>query len=226
MSNRSIGLSASLHRYLLDVSLREPDLMQRLREETAQHPESDMQIAPEQGQFMQLLVRLMGAQKTLEIGTFTGYSALAVALTLPDDGQLVACDVSEDYTRIARRYWAEAGVDHKIDLRIAPAVETLDALLDDGHAGTFDFAFIDADKTSYDTYYERALHLVRPGGLIVLDNVLRHGRVVDPAPDDASTQAIARLNDKLHDDERIHLSLIPVADGLTLALKKESEALP
>jgi caffeoyl-CoA O-methyltransferase len=157
MSNRSIGLSDALHRYLLDVSLREPNLMQRLREETAQHPESDMQIAPEQGQFMQLLVRLMGAQKTLEIGTFTGYSALAVALTLPDDGLLVACDVSEDYTRIARRYWAEAGVDHKIDLRIAPAVETLDALLD---------------------------------------------------------------------DERIHLSLIPVADGLTLALKKESEALP
>ncbi|NBB73170.1 MAG: methyltransferase [Bacteroidetes bacterium] len=214
MSNRSIGLSASLHRYLLDVSLREPSLMQRLREETAQHPESDMQIAPEQGQFMQLLVRLMGAQKTLEVGTFTGYSALAVALTLPDDGQLVACDVSEDYTRIARRYWAEAGVDHKIDLRIAPAVETL------GHAGTFDFAFIDADKTSYDAYYERALQLVRSGGLIVLDNMLRHGRVVDPAPDDASTQAIVRLNDKLHDDERIHLSLIPVADGLSLALKK------
>jgi len=219
MSNRSIGLSASLHRYLLDVSLREPDLMQRLREETAQHPESGMQIAPEQGQFMQLLVRLMGAQKTLEIGTFTGYSALAVALALPDDGQLVACDVSEDYTRIARRYWVEAGVDHKIDLRIAPAVETLDALLDDGHAGTFDFAFIDADKTAYDAYYERALHLVRSGGLIVLDNMLRHGRVVDPDPDDSSTHAICALNDKLRDDERIHLSLIPVADGLTLAFK-------
>ena len=220
MSTRSIGLSDSLHRYLLDASLREPDGMRRLREETARHPESNMQIAPEQGQFMQLLVRLMGAQKTLEIGTFTGYSALAVALALPDDGQLIACDVSTDYTRIARRYWDEADVAHKIDLRIAPAIDTLDALLDDGHAGTFDFAFIDADKTGYDAYYERSLQLARPGGLIVLDNMLRGGRVVDPDPDDASTQAIAQLNDKLRDDDRVHLSLIPVADGLTLALKR------
>ncbi len=219
MSTRSIGLSDALHQYLLDVSLREPDVMRRLRAETAQHPESDMQIALEQGQFMQLLVRLMDAKKTLEVGTFTGYSALAVALTLPDDGQLVACDVSEDYTRVARRYWKEAGIDRKIDLRIAPAVETLDALLDDGHAGTFDFAFIDADKPSYDAYYERALQLVRSGGLIVLDNMLRGGRVVDPNPDDASTQAIAQLNRKLRGDDRIDLSLIPVADGLTLALK-------
>lgn len=220
MSNRSIGLSDALHQYLLDVSLREPDVMRRLRAETAEHPDSHMQIAPEQGQFMQLLVRLMGAQKTLEVGTFTGYSALAVARALPDDGQLVACDISEDYTRIARRYWQEAEVDHKIDLRIAPAVETLDALLEDGHAGTFDFAFIDADKTQYDVYYERSLALVRSGGLIMLDNVLRHGRVVDPAPDDTSTQAIVRLNEKIRADERIHLSLIPVADGLTLALKR------
>lgn len=219
MSNRSIGLSESLHQYLLDVSLREPDIMRRLRDETAQHPDSDMQIAPEQGQFMQLLVRMLSAKKTLEIGTFTGYSALAVALTLPDDGQFVACDVSEEYTRVARRYWKEAGVDHKIDLHIAPAVETLDALLKDGHAGTFDFAFIDADKTQYDAYYERSIHLVRPGGLIVLDNVLRHGRVVDPAPDDASTQAICQLNEKIHGDDRVHISMVPVADGLTLALK-------
>ncbi len=220
MSNRSIGLSASLHEYLLDVSLREPDVMRRLREETAQHPESDMQIAPEQGQFMQLLVRMLGATKTLEVGTFTGYSALAVALALPGDGQLIACDVSEAYTRVARRYWREAGVDDNIDLRIAPAVETLDVLLNDGHAGTFDFAFIDADKPSYDAYYERALQLVRSGGLIVLDNMLRGGRVVDPDPDDASTQAIARLNRTLRGDGRIDLSLIPVADGLTLALKR------
>ena len=219
MSNRSIGLSETLHQYLLDASLREPDVMKRLREETAQHPESTMQIAPEQGQFMQLLVRLMGAQKTLEVGTFTGYSALAVALALPHDGQLIACDVSEDYTRIARRYWQDAGVASKIDLRIAPAVDTLDALLDDGHAGSFDFAFIDADKTGYDAYYERSLQLVRSGGLIVLDNMLRGGRVVDPDSDDASTQAIVQLNEKLHADDRIHLSLIPVADGLTLALK-------
>jgi caffeoyl-CoA O-methyltransferase len=219
MSNRSIGLSDALHQYLLDTSLREPDVLRRLRKETAQHPESSMQIAPEQGQFMQLLVRLMGANRTLEIGTFTGYSALAVALALPDDGQLVACDVSEDYTRTARRYWKEAGIEHKIDLRIAPAIDTLDGLLDDGHTGTFDFAFIDADKTGYDAYYERSLQLVRPGGLIVLDNMLRGGRVADPDPDDTSTQAIHRLNEKLHGDDRIYLSLIPVADGLTLALK-------
>ena len=219
MSIRSIGLSDVLHRYLLDTSLREPDVMRRLREETAQHPESNMQIAPEQGQFMQLLVRLVGAERTLEVGTFTGYSALAVALTLPDDGQLVACDVSEDYTRVARRYWQKAGVAHKVDLRIGPAVDTLDTLLNDGQAGSFDFAFIDADKTGYDAYYERSLQLVRSGGLIMLDNMLRSGRVVDPDPDDASTQAIHRLNEKLHRDDRIHLSLIPVADGLTLALK-------
>jgi caffeoyl-CoA O-methyltransferase len=220
MSNRSIGLSDTLHQYLLDVSLREPEVMQRLRDETAQHPESDMQIAPEQGQFMQILVRMLQARKTLEVGTFTGYSALAVALALPDDGQLVACDVSEDYTRIGQRYWTEAGVDHKIDLRIAPAVETLDTLLDDGHAGTFDFAFIDADKTQYGAYYDRSLNLVRSGGLILLDNVLRHGRVVDPDPDDASTQAIVQLNERIYGDERVHLSMIPVADGLTLALKR------
>jgi caffeoyl-CoA O-methyltransferase len=219
MSNRSLGLSDVLHQYVLDVSLREPDVMRRLREETADHPESDMQIAPEQGQFMQLLVRLMNTQRALEIGTFTGYSALAVAFALPDDGRLVACDVSEDYTRIARRYWDEAGVAPKIDLRIAPATETLDALLDGGQAGTFDFAFIDADKPSYDEYYERALQLVRSGGLIVLDNMLRGGRVLDPDPGDAGTQAIAELNRKLHSDDRIHLSLIPVADGLSLALK-------
>ena len=220
MSTRSIGLSESLHQYLLDASLRETDVMKRLRAETAKHPESDMQIAPEQGQFMQLLVRLMSAQKTLEIGVFTGYSALAVAQALPADGRIVACDVSEEYTKVARRYWKEAGVADKIDLRIAPAVDTLDALLADGQAGTFDFAFIDADKRQYDAYYERSLKLLQTGGLIVLDNMLRSGRVVDPDPDDTSTQAICRLNEKLHDDERIHLSLIPVADGLTLAMKQ------
>lgn len=220
MSNRSIGLSEDLHRYLLDVSLRESDVMQRLRAETAVHPESDMQIAPEQGQFMQLLVRMLGASRTLEVGTFTGYSALAVAEALPDDGTLVACDVSEEYTQIARRYWKAAGVDHKIDLRIAPAAETLAALLEDGAASTFDFAFIDADKEQYDTYYERALELLRPGGLVVLDNVFRGGRVTDPEIEDESVQAIQRLNAAIHGDERVHLSMIPVADGLTLALKK------
>ena len=220
MSTRSIGLSEALHQYMLDVSLRESEVMRRLRDETAEHPKSEMQIAPEQGQFMQLLVRMLDARKTLEIGTFTGYSALAVAEALPEDGRVVACDISEEYTRIARRYWKEAGVDDTIDLRIAPALDTLDALLDDGQAGMFDFAFIDADKQQYDAYYERSLQLLRSGGLVVLDNVFRDGRVADPDIDNESVQAIQRLNEKLHTDERIHLSMIPVADGLTLALKK------
>ncbi len=220
MSTRSIGLSEALHQYLLDVSLRESPVMRRLREETAAHPQSNMQIAPEQGPFMQLLVRMLDARKALEIGVFTGYSALAVAEALPEDGRLVACDISEEYTRIARRYWSEAGVDDIIDLRIAPALDTLDALLDDGQHGTFDFAFIDADKEQYDAYYERSLRLLRPGGLVVLDNVFRDGRVADPDIDNESVRAIQRLNKKLHADERVHLSMIPVADGLTLALKK------
>jgi caffeoyl-CoA O-methyltransferase len=220
MSTRSIGLSEALHQYMLDVSLRESEVMRRLRDETAEHPKSEMQIAPEQGQFMQLLVRMLDARKTLEIGTFTGYSALAVAEALPEDGRVVACDISEEYTRIARRYWKEAGVDDTIDLRIAPALDTLDALLDDGQAGTFEFAFIDADKQQYDAYYERSLQLLRSGGLVVLDNVFRDGRVADPDIDNESVRAIQRLNQKLHTDERIHLSMIPVADGLTLALKK------
>ena len=220
MSNKTIGLSDDLHQYLLDVSVREPEVLRRLRAETMRHPMGDMQIAPEQGQFMQLLVRMLGARRALEVGTFTGYSALAVALALPADGQVVACDVSEEYTTIARDYWDAAGVTDKIDLHIAPALETLDALLDDGQAETFDFAFIDADKTNYDGYYERALALVRPGGLITLDNMLRGGRVADPSSDDASTKAIRALNEKLRADDRIHLSLVPIADGLTLALKK------
>lgn len=220
MSNKSIGLSDALHSYLLENGLREPDVMRRLRDETAQHPESNMQIAPEQGQFMALLARMLGARRTLEIGTFTGYSALAVARVLPDDGQLVACDVSEEYTAVARRYWQEAGVAGQIDLRIAPAIETLDALLNDGQAGSFDFAFIDADKTSYDAYYERSLTLLRSGGLVALDNVFRNGKVTDPPPDDESTQAIDALNQKIAGDERVHLSMVPIADGLTLALKK------
>ncbi|NBC16266.1 MAG: SAM-dependent methyltransferase [Bacteroidetes bacterium] len=220
MSNKTIGLSDDLHQYLLDVSVREPEVLRRLRAETMRHPMGEMQIAPEQGQFMQVLVRMLGARRTLEVGTFTGYSALAVALALPDDGQVVACDVNEAYTAIARDYWEAAGVADRIDLRIAPALETLDALLDDGQAGTFDFAFVDADKANYDGYYERALALLRPGGLVALDNMLRGGRVADPSVDDAATQAIRALNEKLRADDRIHLSLVPIADGLTLALKK------
>jgi predicted O-methyltransferase YrrM len=220
MSNQSLGLSEALYQYLLAVSVREPDILHQLRAETAQHPMHQMQIAPEQGQFMALLIQLLGARKTLEIGVFTGYSALATALALPEEGRIVACDVSEDYTAIARRYWEAAGVAHKIDLRIAPALETLDQLLAEGQAESFDFAFIDADKGNYLAYYERSLALVRPGGLIAIDNVLWGGQVADPSVTDSATEAIRQLNQHLHHDERVSLSLVPIADGLTLALKR------
>jgi caffeoyl-CoA O-methyltransferase len=220
MSKKSIGLSDDFHEYLLSVSLRESDVRARLREETAEHPHSDMQIAPEQGQFLQFLVQLIGARRTVEVGVFTGYSALAVAEVLPPGGEIVACDVSEEYTQVARRYWAEAGVDDNIDLRIAPADETLAALLEDGQEGTFDFAFIDADKETYDTYYEQSLRLLRPGGVVALDNVFRGGRVADPDVEDESVRAIQRLNEKIHDDERVDLSVLPLADGVTLAMKR------
>jgi predicted O-methyltransferase YrrM len=220
MSTKTIMLTESLHHYLLSISLREPPILARLREETAQHPLANMQIAPEQGQFMALLVRLMGVKKYLELGVFTGYSALSVALALPPDGKLIACDVNEEWTSMARRYWQEAGVAHKIALRIAPALETLDKLLANGEAGSFDFVFIDADKENYANYYERSLELVRHGGLIVIDNVLWSGRVADPNEQDMDTVAIRRFNTKLHFDERIALSMLPLADGLTLAYKR------
>ena len=220
MSTKTITLTESLHHYLLSVSLREPPILARLREETAQHPLANMQIAPEQGQFMALLAQLMGVKKCLELGVFTGYSALSVALALPPDGKLIACDVNEEWTSMARRYWQEAGVAHKIALRIAPALETLDKLLANGEAGSFDFAFIDADKENYTNYYERSLTLVRHGGLIVIDNVLWSGRVADPNEQDMDTVAIRRFNTKLHLDERIALSMLPLADGLTLAYKR------
>ncbi len=179
-----------------------------------------MQISAEQGQFLQLLIRMLGAKRTLEIGVFTGYSSLSVALALPPDGRIVACDVSEPWTSVARRYWREAGVEGKIELHLAPAVETLDRLLAEGAAGSFDFAFIDADKLNYDNYYERCLELVRRGGLIAVDNTLWHGRVVDDGDQTPDTLAIRAFNDKLHEDQRIWLSLVPIGDGLTLALKK------
>jgi caffeoyl-CoA O-methyltransferase len=179
-----------------------------------------MQIAPEQGQFMALLIQLLGATKSLEIGVFTGYSSLVIALALPANGKIVACDLSEEYTRVARRYWQLAGVADKIELRLAPALDTLDQLLADDQAETFDFAFIDADKVNYDGYYERSLQLVRPGGLIAIDNVLWSGRVANPLDQDDSTLALRALNSKLHHDERVTLSLVPIADGLTLALKR------
>ena len=220
MTNRSISLTDSLYEYLLSVSLREPDLLRRLREETAALPNARMQIAPEQGQFMALLVQLAGARRCLEVGVFTGYSSLAVALALPDGGRIVACDVSEEWTTVARRYWSAAGVAHKIDLRLAPALETLEGLLAAGEAGSYDFAFLDADKENYLRYYELALGLVRPGGLIVADNTLWSGRVIDPSNGEAATVALRRFNETLHTDDRIDLSLVPVGDGLTLARKR------
>ncbi|MEH1902212.1 MAG: class I SAM-dependent methyltransferase [Nostoc sp.] len=220
MPKQSIGLDNQLYNYLLSVSLREPEILLKLRQETASHPRSGMQISPEQGQFMRLLVQLIGAKKTLEVGVFTGYSSLSVALALPADGKIIAADVSEEFTAIARRYWQEAGVADKIDLRLAPGLETLDQLLATGQAETFDFAFIDADKENYEGYYERSLQLVRPGGLIVIDNVLWSGQVAQEQNQDESTQAIRALNEKLHHDERVSLSLVPIADGLTLAMKR------
>ena len=219
MSIKTLGLEENLREYLLSVSLREPEILTLLRQETSLHPMGIMQISPEQGQFMALLVKLMGAKKTLEVGVFTGYSTLAIGLALPADGKIIACDTNEEYTSIACRYWHKAGVSDKIDLHVAPAVETLDKLLAAGEAETFDFAFIDADKSNYDNYYERALQLVRPGGLITIDNVLWSGKVADPAIEDNRTSKIRALNQKLHQDDRVTLSMVPIGDGLTLALK-------
>jgi predicted O-methyltransferase YrrM len=220
MSNRTLGLSDPLYDYLLSVSLREPEILAELRRETMAMAERSMQIAPEQGQFMALLVRLTGARRILEIGTFTGYSALAMALALPADGRIIACDVSEAWTAVARRYWQRAGVDGRIELRLAPALQTLDALIGEGGGGSFDFAFIDADKGRYLDYYERSLILLRPGGLIAVDNTLWGGSVADPAETDADTAAIRAFNAALRDDLRIDLSLVPIGDGLTLARKR------
>ncbi|RZI44792.1 SAM-dependent methyltransferase [Herbaspirillum sp. HC18] len=219
MTTRTLTLDDTLYRYLLDVSLREHPVLAELRAATRDHPLARMQIAPEQGQFMQLLVRLLGARRTIEIGTFTGYSALAVALALPPDGRLVACDISKEYTDIGRVHWGKAGVADRIDLRIAPALETLDALIAEGQSGAFDFAFIDADKTAYDAYYERCLILLRSGGLISVDNVLWGGKVAQLAEDD-DTAALQAFNRKLHHDDRIELSMLPVGDGLSLARKR------
>ena len=219
MTTQTLGLETNLYEYLLSISVRESEILTQLRQETAQHPMGRMQIAPEQGQLMALLVQLLGAKKTLEIGVFTGYSTLVVALALPPAGKVVACDISEEFTAIARRYWQKAGVADKIDLHIGPAMDTLDQLLADGEAGTFDFAFIDADKSNYDGYYERSLQLVRSGGLIAIDNVLWSGRVADSQVQDNRTKKIRAFNQKLYQDTRVNLSLLPIADGLTLARK-------
>ena len=219
MSRSTLALTDELREYILDVSLREHPLLVALREETARHPDAKMQIAPDQGQFMATLLRLIQARSVLEIGTFTGYSTLAMMLALPSDGHIVACDISEDYTRVARRYWSEAGVADRITLHIAPASQTLDELLASGKANTFDAVFIDADKESYDVYFEKSLALVRPGGLIMVDNVLRGGDAANPATESASTKSIQSLNKKLHQDSRVHLTLVPIGDGVTLLQK-------
>ncbi|HHB11903.1 MAG TPA: O-methyltransferase [Chromatiales bacterium] len=220
MSRRSLGLSDALHAYLLRTGVREPPLLSRLREETARDPMARMQIAPEQGRFMELLVSILGARRAIEIGTFTGYSALWIARALPPDGLLVCCDISETWTRVARRYWAEAGLDDRIRLHLAPALETLDGLLAQGEAGSFDFAFIDADKKGYAAYFERCLRLLRPGGVVAVDNVFWDGAVVDETPGDEDTQAIRAFNERLAADDRVALSVVPVGDGLALARKR------
>lgn len=220
MSTKSFFLEDRLYEYLLAVSLRDDPVARRLREETARLPQSNMQIAPEQAQLLALIVRLVGARRTLDVGVFTGYSALAVARALPRDGRVVALDVSEEWTSVARRYWEEAGLTDRIDLRLAPALDTLDGLVEGGAAGTFDFAFIDADKENYRRYYERCLELMRPGGVIAVDNVLWSGSVADPDDHEPDTEAIRAFNRALHEDERIDLSLVPIADGLTLAVKR------
>ncbi|MDH4031089.1 MAG: class I SAM-dependent methyltransferase [Chromatiales bacterium] len=220
MSNRTLQMTAEVYDYLLDVSLRESPVLAELREVTAEHPMVAMQISPEQGQFMALLIRLIGARRCLEIGVYTGYSSLAVASALPEDGKIIACDVNEEFTAIARRFWDKAGVTAKIDLRLAPAMDTLDELLRDGQGGRFDFAFIDADKTSYEGYYERCLELLRPGGLIAVDNVLWSGSLVDERNQDPDCNALRSLNRKLYSDERVDLSMVPIGDGLTLARKR------
>lgn len=216
-----IHLTQPLCEYMHGVSLRESETLRHLREETSRLPMAEMQIPPEQGQFLAFLVQLMGARRTLEIGVFTGYSTLWTASALPHDGLVVACDISEEWTAIARRYWYEAGLSNRIELRLGPALATMDLLLQESQAETFDFVFIDGDKENYPEYYERALRLVRPGGVIAIDNVLRSGEVIDSTIMEPGTVAIRALNQRLSHDDRIALSLLPIADGLTLAMKRK-----
>jgi caffeoyl-CoA O-methyltransferase len=218
MSAEPLEATPELIEYVRRVGVREPAFLARLREETQKLPEAIMQIAPERGALMALLVRMLGARRALEVGTFTGYSSTCVALALPDDGQIVCCDVSREWTDVARRTWQDAGVAHKVDLRLAPATETLSAMIDAGEEGSFDFAFIDANKGDYPAYYEAALRLVRRGGLIAIDNTLRAGRVLDPQDDD--TKVIAALNAKIATDERVEVAMVPMSDGLTLVLAR------
>lgn len=220
MSVRTSTLPQDVYRYLLACSSREPPVLARLREATATLPEAEMQIGPEQGQFMALLVRLIGARRCIEVGTFTGYSALAVALALPEDGKLIACDVNSEWTRIGQRFWREAGVESRIELRLQPALQSLDELLAGAGAATFDFAFIDADKTTYIAYYEKLLQLVRPGGLIAVDNTLSVSGAPIVHQSGPGARALRAFNDHVHRDERVDLSLLPIGEGLTLLRKR------
>lgn len=219
MSRTTNSLPDSIYRYLCSVSLREPEVLAELRELTRTHPRAQMQLSPEEGQFIGLLVRMIGARKCLEVGVFTGYSSTCIASAMPPEGRLIACDVNAEWAAIARRFWEKAGVAGKIDFRLGPGVEILDALLAGGEAGTFDFAFIDADKENYWNYYERALKLVRSGGLIGIDNTLWYGKPADPANHEPDTETIREVNRRLHADARVMISLVPIGDGLTLALK-------
>ena len=219
MSNRTLSIDDRIYDYLLDVSVQEPDLLKQLREETADIEYSEMQIAPEQGQFMALLTKLVGARRALEIGTYTGYSSISIARALPDDGKLICCDDSEEWTAIARKYWQLAGLEQRIELILGDANQTLQQMLKEGAAGTFDFIFIDADKQNYLDYYELSLHLLREGGLIAVDNTLWSGDVADPANTEPSTRAIRHFNEMLSQDKRVEISLVPIGDGLTLVRK-------
>jgi predicted O-methyltransferase YrrM len=220
MSTRTLGLSDPLHRWLLDHAIHEPPILSALRAETAELPLARMQISPEQGRFMAWIVQTIGARRVLEIGTFTGYSSIAMALAMPDDAQILCCDTSEEWTQVARRYWAESGVSERISLHLAPASETLADLLGGGHGGTFDFVFIDADKANYLHYYERSLELLRPGGIVAMDNALWSGRVADPSDNDIDTVALRAVTDRVTTDPRVHASLVPIGDGLLLATKR------
>lgn len=219
MLNRT-AMTPALYDYLLRSSVREPDAVRRLREQTEQMPESEMLVPPEEGQFLHLLVTLIGAKKALEVGVFTGYSALWTALALPEDGYLVGCDVSPEWASVGRKYWQEAGVADRIRLRLGPASQTLKDILEESQADTFDFAFIDADKANYCDYYMKVVQLVRPGGLIVIDNVLRSGEVLDPSIKEAGTVAVRKLNKRIMKDERVQTCMLPIADGVTLAIKR------